>query len=174
MTNSTRSQALSGVSRPFPLREKGASLHRGSAYAASPSPVAAAFFGGAFFGAERAGLRPSSPWHRYDERVPAAARTRSQVAEDARFELARGCPQHAFQACALGQLGESSAGQSNEPARPVDDVASRRTTRIQWVRPLVWRYPAQPPQGRKAARVSGLWRVREGGRFLAACGAARR
>jgi hypothetical protein len=25
-----------------------------------------------------------------------------QVAEDARFELARGCPQHAFQACALG------------------------------------------------------------------------
>jgi hypothetical protein len=24
------------------------------------------------------------------------------VAEDARFELARGCPQHAFQACALG------------------------------------------------------------------------
>ncbi len=31
-------------------------------------------------------------------------------AEDARFELARGCPQHAFQACAIGQLGESSAG----------------------------------------------------------------
>ena len=29
-------------------------------------------------------------------------------AEDARFELARGCPQHAFQACAIGQLGESS------------------------------------------------------------------
>jgi hypothetical protein len=25
-----------------------------------------------------------------------------QTAEDARFELARGCPQHAFQACALG------------------------------------------------------------------------
>ncbi len=24
------------------------------------------------------------------------------IAEDARFELARGCPQHAFQACALG------------------------------------------------------------------------
>jgi hypothetical protein len=24
------------------------------------------------------------------------------LAEDARFELARGCPQHAFQACALG------------------------------------------------------------------------
>ncbi len=29
-------------------------------------------------------------------------------------------------------------------------------------RPLVRRYPAQLPQGRKAARVSGLWRVREG------------
>jgi hypothetical protein len=26
----------------------------------------------------------------------------SPYAEDARFELARGCPQHAFQACALG------------------------------------------------------------------------
>ena len=26
----------------------------------------------------------------------------SRMAEDARFELARGCPQHAFQACALG------------------------------------------------------------------------
>jgi len=25
-----------------------------------------------------------------------------RLAEDARFELARGCPQHAFQACALG------------------------------------------------------------------------
>jgi hypothetical protein len=32
----------------------------------------------------------------------------SLVAEDRRFELLRGCPQHAFQACALGQLGESS------------------------------------------------------------------
>jgi len=29
-------------------------------------------------------------------------------------------------------------------------------------RPLVWRYPAQLPQGRKAARVSGLWRVHGG------------
>src|SRR5674536_397656 len=38
------------------------------------------------------------------------------VAEDARFELARGCPQHAFQACALGQLGESSAADSSCPA----------------------------------------------------------
>jgi hypothetical protein len=27
---------------------------------------------------------------------------RGQVAEDKRFELLRGCPQHAFQACALG------------------------------------------------------------------------
>jgi len=26
----------------------------------------------------------------------------SRVAEDAGFEPARGCPQHAFQACALG------------------------------------------------------------------------
>jgi len=25
-----------------------------------------------------------------------------RVAEDRRFELLRGCPQHAFQACALG------------------------------------------------------------------------
>jgi len=37
-------------------------------------------------------------------------------AEDARFELARGCPQHAFQACAIGQLGESSGEQpSRDP-----------------------------------------------------------
>jgi hypothetical protein len=27
---------------------------------------------------------------------------KAALAEDARFELARGCPQHAFQACALG------------------------------------------------------------------------
>jgi hypothetical protein len=26
----------------------------------------------------------------------------SELAEDTRFELVRGCPQHAFQACALG------------------------------------------------------------------------
>ena len=33
------------------------------------------------------------------------------------------------------------------------------------LRPLVRRYPAQLPQGRKAARVSGLWRVCEGSLF---------
>jgi hypothetical protein len=41
------------------------------------------------------------------------------VAEDARFELARGCPQHAFQACAIGQLGESSVDQSSDHALAV-------------------------------------------------------
>ncbi|MCU1600871.1 MAG: hypothetical protein JWO22_1580 [Frankiales bacterium] len=39
------------------------------------------------------------------------------LAEDTRFELVRGCPQHAFQACAIGQLGESSADQSTGPER---------------------------------------------------------
>src|SRR3954453_2323351 len=34
--------------------------------------------------------------------------------------------------------------------------------RLEWARPLGRRYPAQPPQGRKAARVSGLWRASEG------------
>src|SRR6478609_3384202 len=29
-------------------------------------------------------------------------------------------------------------------------------------RPLVWRSPCEPPQGRKAARISRLWRVRGG------------
>jgi len=33
--------------------------------------------------------------------------------------------------------------------------------------PLVWRHPAEPPQGRKAARVSRLWRVREGSSLCA-------
>lgn len=33
-----------------------------------------------------------------------------------------------------------------------------------WGQPLTWRYLTELPQGRKAARVSGLWRVR-GGRF---------
>src|SRR5256885_2340216 len=81
------------------------------------------------------------------------------MAEDARFELARGCPQHAFQACALGQLGESSAGDSSGAVDTA--VASSSATRVA-TRPLVWRYPAQLPQGRKAARVSGLWRVHGG------------
>jgi hypothetical protein len=30
------------------------------------------------------------------------AAPRGSMAEDKRFELLRGCPQHAFQACALG------------------------------------------------------------------------
>ena len=33
---------------------------------------------------------------------PCAGQAARPAAEDARFELARGCPQHAFQACALG------------------------------------------------------------------------
>jgi hypothetical protein len=37
-------------------------------------------------------------------RAPAAVTgvSAGQMAEDKRFELLRGCPQHAFQACALG------------------------------------------------------------------------
>jgi hypothetical protein len=35
-------------------------------------------------------------------RTTTSAFSQVSVAEDARFELARGCPQHAFQACALG------------------------------------------------------------------------
>jgi hypothetical protein len=47
--------------------------------------------------------------------VCGTARRAGQPAEDARFELARGYPQHAFQACAIGQLGESSVGESSDP-----------------------------------------------------------
>lgn len=36
-------------------------------------------------------------------------------------------------------------------------------------RPLVRRYPSEPPQGRKAARVRGLWRVRGGPCCLRRC-----
>ena len=39
---------------------------------------------------------------------PVGSSSSSDLAEDTRFELVRGCPQHAFQACAIGQLGESS------------------------------------------------------------------
>ncbi|GAC1322378.1 MAG: hypothetical protein NVSMB13_00670 [Mycobacteriales bacterium] len=44
-------------------------------------------------------------------------------AEDARFELARGCPQHAFQACAIGQLGESSVVEDTGPVPPTANGA---------------------------------------------------
>ncbi len=36
------------------------------------------------------------------QRLCRSASLQVSAAEDARFELARGCPQHAFQACALG------------------------------------------------------------------------
>jgi hypothetical protein len=38
----------------------------------------------------------------FGQRSGILASPQVSVAEDARFELARGCPQHAFQACALG------------------------------------------------------------------------
>src|SRR5690348_17207752 len=56
------------------------------------------------------------------------------VAEDARFELARGCPQHAFQACALGQLGESSA---DENTRPRVVAAPSLTDLGRWTPPIL-------------------------------------
>jgi site-specific DNA recombinase len=88
--------------------------------------------------------------------TPHASSSSSTLAEDARFELARGCPQHAFQACALGQLGESSAGQSNERERAVDGVASRRTTRLQWAltpRVALPRPTPPGPEGSKGKRA---------------------
>src|SRR3954452_11775444 len=74
----------------------------------------------------------------------------SRAAEDARFELARGCPQHAFQACAIGQLGESSACDPSGPR-----LSALRTTVA--ADPSCGAHLAELPQGRKAARAGGLW-----------------
>ena len=78
------------------------------------------------------------------------------LAEDARFELARGCPQHAFQACAIGQLGESSGwaapmlAEADGPGATAGQVGSTAD-------PSCGAHPAELPQGRKAARAGRLW-----------------
>ena len=61
------------------------------------------------------GLDEPGPSPRHPGLVSRGVTSRDAVlAEDARFELARGCPQHAFQACALGQLGESSVEEDSQ------------------------------------------------------------
>ncbi len=72
-------------------------------------------------------------------RQPSQSSSNSDLAEDARFELARGYPQHAFQACAIGQLGESSVSESTETRSGPDAGRDGPTTRYSGGRPLVRR-----------------------------------
>src|SRR5450631_2557337 len=101
-------------------------------------------------------------------------------AEDAGFEPARSCPLHAFQACALGHYanpppsrlsrGDVEGLADRGPRAPVWPADSGRTVSASAIRlgrrPLAWRPSHEPPQGRKAARVSGPWRVRGGSYVL--------
>ena len=106
------------------------------------------------------------------------------VAEDRGFEPLRAFTQHAFQACALGHYANPPPQRLSPPARvrnrterpPVAPPELRTGPRacsavsdwrlrglpVDSAQPLVWRHLAQLPQGRKAARVSELCRVREG------------
>ena len=72
-------------------------------------------------------------------------------AEDEGFEPSKGCPLHAFQACALGRY-----------ANPPEGANSIGGLNYDYARSLVRRYRTELPQGRNAARVGPLWRVYEG------------
>ena len=72
-------------------------------------------------------------------------------AEDAGFEPARAVNPTRFPSERHRPLGESST-----------DDGTGRPVCVSWEGPLVRRHHAQPPQGRKAARVSVLCRVCEG------------
>ena len=72
-------------------------------------------------------------------------------AEDEGFEPSKGCPLHAFQACALGRYANPPEGANSIGAHNYD-----------YARSLVRRYRTELPQGRNAARVGPLWRVCEG------------
>ena len=87
-----------------------------------------------------------------------------RLAEDAGFEPARGCPLHAFQACALGHYANPPPRRipAGERGPEIPAWGSDARSPYDERRPLAWRHPAEPPQGRKAARAGGLWRVRGG------------
>src|SRR6266704_4910337 len=75
-----------------------------------------------------------------------------------------GLPPTRFPSVRPRPLGESSVGQPTD-LRPVPDAVggnrdsrARRLARLRY-RPLARRLSRQLPQGRKAARVRGLWRV---------------
>ena len=80
-----------------------------------------------------------------------------KLAEDRGFEPLRVLTQHDFQSCALGHY-------ANPPSTRItaSGSASARGSRRLGVRPLAWRSSLEPPQGRKAARIRELWRVRGG------------
>ena len=80
-----------------------------------------------------------------------------RVAEDEGFEPSKGCPLHAFQACALGRYAN--------PPRPNFWGLGRRVSVLETMithRSFVRRYRTELPQDRKVARVGALWRVRGG------------
>ena len=99
------------------------------------------------------------------------------MAEDAGFEPAIGFPIHAFQACALGHYANPPRGSIRGfKARPPIPVSRQfgapcgRHTQIHSVCARLYAFPRSParrhraelPQGRKAARVRTLCRVRGG------------
>src|SRR4051812_23821607 len=85
------------------------------------------------------------------------------MAEDARFELARGCPQHAFQACAIGQLGESSVHQSTRAAVGVSALP------LEWSQtPRAAPISLNSPRAGRQQGQAGSERVREGSFFCEA------
>ena len=99
------------------------------------------------------------------------------LAEDAGFEPAIGFPIHAFQACALGHYANPPRGSIRGfKARPPIPVSRQfgascgRRTQIHSVSARLYAFPRSParrhraelPQGRKAARVRTLCRVRGG------------
>lgn len=80
--------------------------------------------------------------------------TASFVAEDEGFEPSKGCPLHAFQACALGRYANPPRSRTLGLGRRVSVLETMITHRSS-----VRRYRAELPQDRKVARVGALWRV---------------
>src|SRR3954466_8822096 len=90
-----------------------------------------------------------------DDEGPGRRPGPSRLAEDRGFEPLRVINPTRFPIVRTRPLSESSAGEdtgAGGAARP----------RYSGRRPLVRRHLAELPQGRKAARAGGLWRVREG------------
>src|ERR1035438_9001292 len=99
--------------------------------------------------------------------------TWSEVAEDKRFELLRGCPQHAFQACALGHYANPPPQSLPEPAGapvarrrmgppwatwlagPAATAASGPSADYTGSRPPARRYPANPPRAGRQQGYAG-------------------
>src|ERR1700712_1293728 len=73
----------------------------------------------------------------------------------------------------LGEFSWRDAGEiTRRPQRILRDAAPRHYSfsadTVNSSRLLAWRHPGQLPQGGNAARVTGLWRVREGSFFVKA------